>query len=306
MNAALTSSRSAPGATLAGSARHAGAIGAALDDARERGPLRQIVIPPCPQLLLRLQQAIRQPEPDLNAVAQIASSDVAMAAALMKYANSAIVGSLPPVNTVGQAMYRLGLDETAAVLTGFLARRAIRVDHPQLRNFWCRASRRSIAMTCIARSLPGQAVDVAHTFGLFLDVGTPVLLQSVKGYGSTMVEAEARRDRPYVATENANHRTDHAVVGALVARLWRLAPQVMAAVRLHHELEALGSPGIEPEVNTLLAAGLVATHLVRRHEGLDPERAWLEHADAALAWLEVGPAELEDWEHAAFAAMDAS
>ena len=47
-----------------------------LDQSRRRGPLQQIQIPPCPELLAQLQQAMSQPEPDLNLVARIASSDV--------------------------------------------------------------------------------------------------------------------------------------------------------------------------------------------------------------------------------------
>ncbi len=122
-----------------------------------------------------------------------------------------------------------------------------------------------------------------------------MLLQSVKGYGSTLVEAAARVDRSFVATENANHRTDHAVVGALVARVWRLAPEVMAAIRLHHDLDSIGGEDAEPEVQTLMAAGLVAEHVVRRQEAQLPERDWTDHSAAALAWLQVDEGEVAQW-----------
>ena len=61
-----------------------------LDRARRRGPLNQLVIPPSPAMLVRLQAAMAEPEPDLNEVARIASSDVAMAATLLRSANSAL------------------------------------------------------------------------------------------------------------------------------------------------------------------------------------------------------------------------
>jgi HD-like signal output (HDOD) protein len=110
-----------------------------------------------------------------------------------------------------------------------------------------------------------------------------------------MVEAGARIDRSYVATENANHQTDHAVVGALVARVWRLAPAVVAAIRLHHDPHSIGDSGIEAEVQTLVAAGLVAEHLMRRHEALPPEGEWVQHSEAALTWLGVGADDVEHW-----------
>lgn len=276
-----------------------------IDHARTRGPLQHIVIPPCPALLSRLQAALAPAEPVLQEVAAIAASDVAMSATLLKNANSPRFAADQPVQTIGQAMYRLGLQETAEIMVGFIARNTIPANHRQLQRFWERSQQRAVAMSYIAHQLPGLSSDLAHTFGLFCHVGIPVLLQSVKGYGGTMVEADARIDRPYVATENANHKTDHAVVGALVARVWRLAPAVVAAIRLHHEPHAIGGSGIEAEVHTLVAAGLVAEHLMRRHEGLSPEGEWVQHASAAMVWLGIGADDIEHWQHELQPQLDA-
>jgi len=278
-----------------------------LDQSRRRGPLQQIQIPPCPELLAQLQQAMSQPEPDLNLVARIASSDVAMAATLLRIANGPLFKPVGlPCTTVGQAMTRIGLRESVAVMTGFLAQHAIPVNSPQLTRFWERSAKRAIAMATIARELPGLSPDLAHGFGLFLHVGMPVLLQSVRGYAATMVEAGARIDRPYIATENANHKTDHAVVGALVVRVWNLPAPLMAAIRLHHDYVALGHGDIDPEVHTLVAAGLIAEHLMRRHEGLPEDADWAGHHRAAMEWLHIGWDELAHWEETVSAQLDAA
>lgn len=266
-----------------------------LDHAVAKGPLRHIVIPPCPTLLLRMQDALRQPEPDLTEVARIAGSDVAMSAALLKVANSALYRGDMPVHTVGQAMNRLGLEHTASEMRAYLVRRALPVNNPRLARFWERSTKRAHAMAYLARHLLGTPPDVAHTCGLFSHVGLPVMLQSLPGYGGTLAEAAARVDRSPIATENANHRTDHAVVGALVARLWRLGPTVMAAIRRHHDLDALGQGLGEPEVDQLVAMLTVAEHLMRRDEGLSPDADWTQHGARALAWLGTGEAELGEW-----------
>lgn len=277
-----------------------------IDQSRRRGPLQQIQIPPCPALLAQLQQAMSTPEPDLNLVARIASSDVAMAATLLRIANGPLFKPVGlPCTTVGQAMTRIGLRESVAVMTGFLVQHAIPVNAPQLARFWERSTKRAIAMATIAQRLPGLSPDLAHSFGLFLHVGIPVLLQSVRGYASTMVEAGARIDRPYIATENTNHKTDHAVVGALVVRVWNLPPALMAAIRLHHDFAALGHGNIEPEIHTLIAAGLIAEHLMRRHEGLPEDADWAGHHQAAMDWLHIGWDELDEWEQAVTAQFDA-
>ncbi len=278
----------------------ANAIQQELDQARERGPLRQIQIPPCPELLTRLRAAMAPTEPDLNEVARIAASDVAMSATLIRTANS-LLHKTPdgmPCSTVGQAMSRIGLQETAALMTGFLLRHAIPVKSPHLLRFWERSTKRALAMAFIARQLPGLSPDLAHTYGLFCHVGMPVLLQSVRGYGATMVEAAARIDRPYIATENANHKTDHAVVGALLMRAWQMAPEIMAAIRLHHDYQALGHGGIDAEIHTLVAAGLLAEHLMRRHEALPEDEDWAANRAAALDWLHISADDVEQWDEA--------
>lgn len=267
-----------------------------LDKAKRSGPLSQIVIPPCPQLLTRLQVVMAQAEPDLNEVARIATSDVAMSACLLRAANGALYASAPPAQTIGQAMNRLGLKQTAAVMTGFLAQRAIKVNAPQLTRFWERSTKRAQAMAFMAGRLPGMSEDLAHTYGLFCHVGIPVMVQSLRGYTGTMAEAAARIDRSYTATENANHRTDHAVVGGLVARTWRLSPTVTAAVRLHDDLESLNESGADSEVNTLIAVGLLADFLMRRHEGLEEEADWRQYGSTALNWLQTSGDDLLTWE----------
>jgi HD-like signal output (HDOD) protein len=54
------------------------AIDSELTRVRESGPLREVKIPPCPELLTRLRKVMEAREPDLAEVQAIASADVAM------------------------------------------------------------------------------------------------------------------------------------------------------------------------------------------------------------------------------------
>jgi hypothetical protein len=99
-----------------------------LDHARAVGPVKDIVIPPCPELLVQLQTELNQADPDPGAVAAIAGSDVAMTAALIRIANSPVYARREPVGSVAQAVSMLGMKPTASLPTGFLLRNAIRID----------------------------------------------------------------------------------------------------------------------------------------------------------------------------------
>ena len=82
-------------------------------------------------------------EPDLNEVARIANADVAMAATLIRNANGALYAGSAPVVSAGQAMNRLGLQPSAALMSTFLARHAIPVKSAQLAGFWEQSAQRA-------------------------------------------------------------------------------------------------------------------------------------------------------------------
>jgi len=266
-----------------------------LDRALASGPLRDIVIPPCPELLMALRMEMDKADPDPLVIADIAGRDVAMAASLIRTANSPYYARSRPVTSVSEALGLLGMRMTEKLLTAFLMRNAIRVSSPLLEHFWDSSTRRALAMAHIARQLYGVDPDLAYTCGLFGHVGIPILMQGVRGYAGTLTEALARQDRSFTETENAAHKTDHAVVGALVARTWRLPTPIYQAVRLHHDFTILQDSQALPEVRTLVAMALVAEHLVTLHEGAREQREWEAYGPACLAALHVEEAELDTW-----------
>lgn len=276
-----------------------------LDQARDIGPVKDIVIPPCPRLLVELQSALDQGDVNPRQLADIAGSDVAMAAALIKISNSSLYARREPVASVEQAVAMLGVRPTATVLTAFLLRNAIRINTAVIEHFWESSTRRSLAMAHIAAQLYDVDVEVAKTCGLFLHVGIPVLLQGVRGYSATLVEALARKDRTFVETENASHRTDHAVVGAIVAKTWHLPATVTLTVRLHHDFSALADPAIPLSVRQLVAIAAVADHLVACHEESRAQREWDEHGHDCLGLLQISADEVESWVDALYPAFDA-
>lgn len=271
------------------------ALNRELDAARDAGPVKDIVIPPCPQLLVQLQEELAQADPNPQRVAEIAGADVAMAAALIKVANSSLYARREPVQSVVQAINMLGVKPTASILTGFLLRNAIRIDPTLIEHFWESSTRRSLAMAHIAGQMYGLDLDVCKTCGLFFHVGIPVMLQGVRGYSGTLVEAMARQDRTFVQTENAAHRTDHAVVGAIVAKTWRLPAEVVYAVRLHHDFSSLTDSHVPLGVRQLVAIAAIADHLVARHEGVKEQREWEKHGAQCLDFLQIGAEEVETW-----------
>lgn len=266
-----------------------------IDKAKAESALRDIVIQPCPALLTDLRTEFNHPDPDPQVIARIAERDVAMAASLIKVANSPLYQRSRAAATVSEAVSVLGMNSTISILTGFLLRQSFTAQSDLLQHFWENSTRRADAMGFIAKQMYGIKVDIAHSCGLFCHVGIPILLQATPGYDKTLQQALASPDKSMLELENAAHRTDHAVVGAIVAKTWRLPPIVSIAVRMHHDLQVLQTEGFPLELRTLVAMLGLADHLVNRFEDSPASYEWVLHGERCLAQLNVGAVEVDHW-----------
>ena len=267
-------------------------------------PLREMVIPACPELLVALRKEMNKEDPDPGVVASIASRDVAMSGALLRTANSPYYARSRAAASVSDALGMLGVRMAEKLLTAILMRQAIGTNSTVLAHFWDTSTRRAMVMTHIARQLFCVDAELAYTCGLFCHVGIPILMQGVPGYAATLAQALEHDDRSFTATENAAHKTDHAVVGSLVARTWNLPASIVQAVRLHHDFTILQDQSVETEVRALVAMALVAEHLVAMHESAPEQPEWKQHGQVCLSYLNVSGVELETWLDALHAQLD--
>ncbi len=256
--------------------------------------VKDIGIPPRPSTLVDLQDEMAKEDPDFGRIGRLVSTDVAMTVALLKVVNSPLYGLSRRCETVDQAIAMLGLKQVASVVTGLVLRKVLPVNGPQLLRFWDVSSKRSHAMTRLARSLGGVNVDVAQSFGLFCDVGIPLLMGRFPTYGQTLKECNEEVTRSFTEVEHAHHQTDHALVGGMMARGWGLAPTLCKAIRLHHDYEVFSDRHVAPEITRLIAMGLVAEVAIQRFAGLNSSTEWNKGGDLAAGALVMSDLDVEE------------
>ena len=271
------------------------AIAAAFDHGRLATLVTDIGIPPRPELLERLHTELLRPEPRLDMLVQLASYDVAVAAALLKVASARWPGVPRAAGTLRRAFEELGSARCVSILSALVLHKVLPAQGPALERFWDVAHRRSLAMSWLARQHGGVEPDVAHTFGLFCDVGIPVLMQrcTQPSYRVTLAEANLGQ-RPFTEVERSRHGTDHAVVGAALAHSWGVGSDIVEAVCLHHDYRVFTQP-VAPRLRTLVALALVAERYIQRQHGRNRHGEWARGGPQALLALGVSEAGFEAW-----------
>jgi HD-like signal output (HDOD) protein len=256
--------------------------------------LRSIRIPPRPSLLVDLQRELAQPDPSPRAIARIIGNDVGMSGALLKLANSPFYGAARKAKSVEQAINFLGINQCAAMLTGILAREAIGANNPVLNQFWEVSSCRAQALVFIGRKLRLAPPDIAHTFGLFCDIGIPILMARFADYGQTLDLCNGAANRKVTAIEDARHATNHAAIGCLLARNWGLSPDVSWAILHHHDYEVLGDDATDDAIRSLVAGAVLAERAIQRYHGNSESLEWAKGGADACRHLGMNEDETAD------------
>jgi HD-like signal output (HDOD) protein len=249
--------------------------------------LGDVAIPPCPRIVLELTAEARREEVDFLHLSRLITGDVALAAAVLRTANSPFFALRRRVQSVQQAVAVLGLRNLLKIVYGVVLKQSLGGEGtPPMDRFWERSHFNAVVTSHLAARLPGTSADDAYTFGLFHDAGIALLLQKFPDYKQTLVQANASPGA-FTAVEDERHGTNHVAAGALLARKWYLPEAVVWGIRLHHEYGMLDAPppGATPEVCRLVALRLVSEHIVARFLGYPDDAEWELAKEAALAHL---------------------
>ncbi len=189
-----------------------------------------IDIPTKPDALVQLSLLLAQDEVNLDAVARLIESDMALASAVMKAVNSSLYGLKGRVQTVQQAITYLGTREVVGIAYE-LGLRAAFGPAAELEPLWQRAAQRGLIMGRLAQRL---ALDAwaAHSAGLFEECGKAVLFRHAVDHYRSMLRA-ATSDVELLSLEKVGFGVSHDALGAALCDSWGLAPTAVASVRHH-------------------------------------------------------------------------
>jgi len=197
--------------------------------------LLDIDIPAQPDALVKLSLLLAEEDVNLQALAALITSDMALAAAVLKAVNSSLYGLTGRVQSVQQAITYLGTREVAAV-TFEMGLRAVFPPSPELAPIWERAAQRGLLMGRIGAAV-GVDPWVAHSAGLFEECGKAVLFRHARDRYAPMLKAAAD-EAELLGLEHAAFGVGNDKLGAALCESWGLAGPAVASVRHHVTVHA--------------------------------------------------------------------
>ena len=247
-------------------------------------PLRALLgrvgqLPAVPHVYAELTRRLNDPRVTVGELGELVAQDSALAAQVLRIANSAYFGRDRAVSDLGDAAARLGTDLlrslvlTAEVYGGFAI-------PPRFVPLAEEMQKHASLVARLASSLEPRApwAEDAFTAGLLHDIGKLILLSRAPELLDDLVRDAETAGRELHVVEVERLGAHHGTLGACVLGMWGLPSGILQAVLAHEELPAELPRALDP-----VQAVAVANRLA--HDATDSEAPQVRRAPLSLALL---------------------
>ena len=245
---------------------------------------------PLPKSYLRVQELVNDPESSLDDITKVIVNDAALTSRILRIANSAYMGLISRVETVGRAVQVLGLNQVhdlalAGAAVGSLTKISSNV--LDVNDFW----RRSVYCAVIARLVSKRQKFGTHersfVSGLLHDTGHLLLAFRVPDRYEAIRRKAVESATPMNIIEREELGFDYAELGAALLANWKLPEAIVTPVKLHTSDLSIVEPSLLNESSVLHVGSVICRAAVWRTEldepvpEFDPLALQINHIDDA-------------------------
>jgi putative nucleotidyltransferase with HDIG domain len=240
--------------------------------------------PAMPAAAAQLMDLMGKEETNASEIEAVVRYDPGMTANVLKIANSAYFGLPRSVDSLSQAIVRLGLKRmrqiiVAAAVNGLMEGPVKGYGLPG-GELWRHALASTVAAEAIAEEHEVQAPDQLFTAALLHDAGKLVMSDYVAPFYHG-IEALTSRGAAFNEAEREVLGADHAEVGALIMAHWNFPDALVDAVRYHHTPE-------EADVSTELTDLVHLADLACMYMGIGVGRDGAQYRPSLAAAARLG------------------
>jgi putative nucleotidyltransferase with HDIG domain len=240
-----------------------------------------------PLVAHRVLFLLRDESTSIGTLASLLETDQALAAAVLRHANSASVMPRRRIGTVREGIARVGQRTLWAVVVqacaGPMLDRGLPPYALSRRTAWRHAATASVATRKLSKLLDLGDPDEASVAGLLHDVGKMVLTSVVPDLVAEAVSLARGQRLPVWQAERQVLGFDHASVSGALLRSWGFPQEVVGAVEYHHTPDPIEKP-----LSSLVYLADIAAHVAGAvgGGGACPQPEWDAPVGSALGGSE--------------------
>lgn len=190
-----------------------------------------------PAVAMKFSEAIKNPATSNNDLEKIVAEDSALSAKVLMIANSALFNFPSKIDTISKAITIVGHKQLSEIILSCsivamfkgIPQNVIDMDH-----FW----RHSIAVATASRILAAyrheQNIEKFFTAGLLHDIGKLILFVEAPKYAYAVISKCEETKELMHKVEKKVIGFDHAKLGSMLLKKWKLPEEVASSVCYHH------------------------------------------------------------------------
>jgi HD-like signal output (HDOD) protein len=199
-----------------------------------------LVLPMLPEVALKVRQAADDPDINLSTMAEIIAQDPALSLGMLKVANSAVLGRLIKVETVNQAVTRIGLRQIKSIATAMALEQVFVSNNDIVTMYLKQTWSKTIDVASVTIALMNFYLKKNKHAGFTLD--TITLAALVHNIGVLPILAEAENHPEVFANPSFLHQVIAkfaSEIGSEVTKAWGFSDEFTTIVKSWSDLTVL-------------------------------------------------------------------
>jgi putative nucleotidyltransferase with HDIG domain len=195
-------------------------------------------LPPLPQVVFKIHELIRNPDSNTKDIAKVIETDQAIAAKVLRIANSAYYGMPGKISSVQHASVVLGLKTIGEIVTIVGSRGTLNRKLPgygyDTKDLWEHSLAVAFGSKIIAGVKYPSWVNEAYTAGLIHDVGKIVLDPYILEQKNEIEFYMENEEKTFLDAENHFFSFNHAEIAFEICEKWNFPGHINIAIKGHH------------------------------------------------------------------------
>lgn len=210
-------------------------------------------LPPMPHVAARAISMVENPDTTANELTDLLSSDTALAARVLKIANSAMFARQREITTLNQAIMIIGFKALKGIIVAATLRQLNKQFAELDRLVWEKSMAAAMLATMVTKRLRKPFVEEIFLLGLLHSLGQIVLLaqSDTRSDYKKVIDLIESDEITFAEAEEEVFGFGHPLIGALVAKKWNFSSDACQVI-LHYQDEIIETPDSELELKTAI------------------------------------------------------